>query len=104
MDKNFGKNMSKTLSGKYSEKLLDHAKQYATDALKTTSKGVIQKTAKATGNLIGKNIADRIMKVSKTLKQNNWETITNEHDKEIRKENYVFPEERQRIVDDLRLI
>ena len=38
MDRNVGKNISKTLSSKYSEKLLDHAKESATDALKTTSK------------------------------------------------------------------
>ena len=29
--KNIGKNISKTLSGKYSQKLLDHAKQTAAD-------------------------------------------------------------------------
>ena len=34
--------------GKYSQKLIDHAKQYATDAIKTTSKRAIQKTAEAT--------------------------------------------------------
>ena len=68
---------------KYSQKLLDHPKQSATDALKTTSKRVIQKTAEATGDLISSEIADRITKVSKTLPQNNSETITNEHDKEI---------------------
>ena len=38
MGKNIGKNISKTLSGKYKQKLLDHAKQSATDALKTSSK------------------------------------------------------------------
>ena len=104
MDKNIGKNISKTLSGKYSQKLPDHVKKFATDALKTTSKGVIQKTAKATGNLFGKKIADRITKVAKPLPQNNSETITNEQDKEIPKESYVSPEERQGIIDDLRLI
>ena len=36
--KNIGKNLSKILSGKYCQKLLDHAKKSATDALKTTSK------------------------------------------------------------------
>ena len=41
MGKNIGKNVRKTLSGKYSQKLLDHAKKSATDTLKTTSKGVI---------------------------------------------------------------
>ena len=29
---------------------------------------------------------------------------TNEHDKEMPKGSYIFPEERQKIVDDLRLI
>ena len=34
LGKNNGKNISKNLSGKYSQKRLDHAKQSATDALK----------------------------------------------------------------------
>ena len=42
MGKNIGKNLSKNLSGKNSEKLLDYAKQSATDALKTASKRAIQ--------------------------------------------------------------
>ena len=36
---------------------------HATDALKTTSKGAIQKTVDATGGLIGNKIANRITKV-----------------------------------------
>ena len=51
MDKNIGKNISKNLSGKYCQKLLDHAEQSASDALKTTSKRVIEITAEATGDL-----------------------------------------------------
>ena len=46
MSKNLEKNMSQNLSGKYHQKLIDHARQPATDALKTTSKRVIQKTQK----------------------------------------------------------
>ena len=45
MSKNIGKKISKKLSGRYSrdmlamrQKLLDHAKQYATDSFKTASK------------------------------------------------------------------
>ena len=38
MTNNIGKNISRNLSGKYSQKLLDHAKQSATDAFKTDSK------------------------------------------------------------------
>ena len=70
--------MSKNVSGKYSQKLLDHAKRSATHALKTTSKRVIQKTAETTGDLIGNKIADRITKVLKNSPQNNLERITNE--------------------------
>ena len=84
-------------------KNIDHAKQSSTDALKTTSKRVIQKAAGATSDLIVNKIADRITKVSKTLPQNNSET-TNKHNEEIPKERYVSPEERQEIIDELRLI
>ena len=35
---------------KYSQNLLDHTKQSATDALETTSNRVAQKTAEATGD------------------------------------------------------
>ena len=40
MDKNTGKNISKNLRGKYSQKLLDHAKQPATNALSNVSKKI----------------------------------------------------------------
>ena len=53
------------MSSKYSQKLLNHAKESATDALKTSSKKVIQKTANAAGDLIGNKIVDRITKVPK---------------------------------------
>ena len=37
MSKIIGKKISKTFSGKYSQKLLDHAKHSATDAVRTIS-------------------------------------------------------------------
>ena len=49
-------------------------------------------------------MANKITKISKISKQNNSETVTNEHDKEIPKERYISREERQNIVGDLRLI
>ena len=52
--------------------------------------------------IISKN-ANKITKISKIPQLNNSETVTNEHDKEIAKETYIFPEERQKIFDDLRL-
>ena len=44
------------------------------------------------------------MKVSKKLQKNNSEIVTNENDKEIPKERSISPEERQKILDNLRLI
>ena len=47
MSKSIGKDISKTLSDKYGQKLLDPAKQSATDLIKTVSKGVIQQSSKS---------------------------------------------------------
>ena len=74
------------------------AKQSATDALKTTSKRVIQKTAEAAGDLIDNKIANKITWVSKNSQQNNSKKVTNKNDKEIPKERYISPEERQKIM------
>ena len=79
MGKREGKNISEKLSGKYGQKITDHA----TDALKITSKRVIQKTTEATGDLIGNKIPDKITKISKTSQQNYSETVTNDNDKQI---------------------
>ena len=65
------KNMGKSLSSKYGQKRLDSAKKSTTDAIKTTSKKAIQKTAEATGDLIGNKIADKITSVSKKPSNNN---------------------------------
>ena len=49
----FAKNMSKNLSSKYGQKLLDSAKKPTTGAIKTASKRANQKAAKATsGKLV----------------------------------------------------
>ena len=55
----FAKNMGKTLSNKYGQKLIDRAKKSTTDAIKNASKRAIQRTAEATGDLIGNKIADK---------------------------------------------
>ena len=81
-----GKKISKTLSGKYGQKLLDHAKQSVTDGIKNSLKRVTEKTVEA--------IANRITKASKNSQQNIPETVKNKNDKEIPKERYVSPEER----------
>ena len=49
MGKNVDTNISKNVTGKYSQKLLDHSRQSAANAPRTTSKIVVQKTADSTG-------------------------------------------------------
>ena len=91
---------AKKMNNKYSQKLLDSAKKSRTDAIKTTSKGKIQKIAEATDDLIGNKIADKIKSVSKSS-QNNLNKANNKI--EIPKE-YTSPEKRQQIIDELRLV
>ena len=57
--------MGKNLRNKYGQKFLDSDKKSTTDVIKTVSKRSIQKTAQATGDLIGNEIADKITSVSK---------------------------------------
>ena len=97
----FSKNIGKNLSNKYGQKLLDSAKKSTTDAIETASKRAIQKTAEATGDLIGNKIADKITSISK---KSNKELPNDEKDMEIttHKKRYIPPEERQRIIDELR--
>ena len=103
--KNIGKNATKvaeSMSNKYSQKLLDSAKISTTDAIKTVSKGAIQKTAEATGDLIGNKIADKITSISKS--PNELHSKRDENEIEIPKERYISPEKRQQIIDELRLV
>ena len=79
---------------KYGKKLMDTATKTGMDAAKTASKRVFQKTAEATGDLIGNRTADKITSIGKTK----------EKDK-INKPGdiYIPPEKRQQIINDLKL-
>ena len=74
-----------------------------TDVIKTASKRAIQKTAEATGDLIGNIIADKITSVSKTFSTKlHYTKLQNDnpHDElEVTKKRYISPEERQQIID-----
>ena len=74
------------------QKLINTATKTGIDAPKTASKRVVQKTAKAAGDLIINKIADKITSIGKTKEK------TNKPD-----EIYIPPEKRQQIIDDLRL-
>ena len=59
--------------------------------------------AEATSDLIGNKVASKVTKVSKNSQQNNSKTVRNENDKEIPKERYISPKQRQIIIDELRI-
>ena len=95
------------LSYKYGQTLFDSAKKSTTDAIKTSSKRAIQKAAEATGDLIGNKIADKIISVSTKLHSKKpFNNNNNNEDVELttHKKRYISPEERQQIINELRLV
>ena len=99
--------MGKSLSSKYGQKLLDSTKKSATHAIKTASKRAIQKTAEATSDLIGNKIADKITSVlTKLHSKKPSNNINNDEDVELTtdKKRYISPEEREQIINELRLV
>ena len=94
---------ARSMSNKYRKKLVDTAKKSATDALKTASKRAIQKTAEATGDLVGNKIAHKITSVSKKSTRK-LPTIDEDAELTTPQKRYISPEERQQIIDKLRLV
>ena len=88
--------VAKNLNNKYGQKLADSAKKSATGALKIAGKKKIQKTAKASGDLVGNFIADQFTSISKNPAS---ESHSNAASNKITKERYISPQERQRIID-----
>ena len=74
---------------KYSKSLIDKGIDISKTFAKTAGKRILKKSAEATGDLIGNKIADKIF--AKPIKND----VTNER--------YVSPEERQEIINKLRL-
>ena len=65
-----------------------------------------QKTSEATGDLIGNKTADKITSVSKKstkVLHNNEKTEGEDVERTTHKERYISPEERQQIIDKLKL-
>ena len=85
---------AKNFGNKYGKKLMDTATKTGIDAAKTTSKRIVQKTAEATGDLIGNKMADKITSIGKPKEKEKLKEV---------EEIYIPPEKRQEIIDDLRL-
>ena len=96
--------MVKNVSNKLGQKLLDCAKKSTTDAIKPASKKTIQKAAEATGDLIGNKIADKITNISKKSRELHSQNNEANDEIEIPRERYIFPEKRQQIMDELKLV
>ena len=79
----FAKNMGKSVSSKYGQKLLENAKKSTTEAIKTASKKAIQKTAVATGDLIANKVADKITSASKKSNKTKEDVEITTHKKKI---------------------
>ena len=78
----------------YGKKLMDTPTKTGIDAAKTASKRVVQKTAEATGDLIGNKIADEITSIGKPKEKG--KTKKN-------RRNLHFTRKMATIIDDLRL-
>ena len=94
---------ARSMSNKYGKKLDDTAKKSATDAIKAASERAIQKIAEATGDLVGNKIADKITSVSKKSTKR-LPTINEDAKLTTPRKRYISPEERQQIIDELRLV
>ena len=82
---------ARNFNDKYGKSLMGASKKFA----KTAGKEILKETAKATGDLIGSKIAVKI-----TAKPHNKDEVING----IPKERYISPKERQKIIDELRVV
>ena len=87
---------ARNFSDKYSKSLMDKGINVSKKFAKTAGKRILKKSAEATGDLIGNKIADKITSASKKSQ--------NKVNNGILKERYIPPKERQKIIDELRLI
>ena len=84
----------RNFSDKYTKSLMDKGIDLSKIFAKTAGKKILKETTKATGDLIGNKIADKI-----TAKRHNEDEVNNE----IPKEKNISPKERQKIIDELKL-
>ena len=76
---------------RYSKSLMDKGIDVSKKFAKTAVKKILKETAKATGDLIGNKITSASKKTH------------DEVNNEILKERYISPQDRQKIIDELKL-
>ena len=95
------KNISKNLSGKYSQKFLDHAKQLAKGALKTPWKKWFKKQQQQLVIWFVTRLPIKLQKPQKIhhrLEAVESETDNTGFDKEILKEKHISPEKDRKLL------
>ena len=109
----FSKNIRKSLSSKYGQKLVDSTKKLITETFKTASKkNIIQKATEAAGDLVVNKIAEKITQaVSKTTREApSKSTAPTQIDEKpmqhisIPKRKYMTPENQQQVINELQFI
>ena len=88
---------AKRLSNKYSQKIMDTDKKSTTNAIKTGPQRANQKTAEATGDLVGNKI-DKIITISKKSTKK-LPTIDEDAELSTHKKRYISSKERQQIIE-----
>ena len=86
---------ARNFSDKYSKSLMDKGVYVIKLFAKTTGKKILKETAKATGDLIGNEIADKITSASKK----SHDEVNNV----LPKERYISPKDKQKIINELKL-
>ena len=90
-------------NSKCGKKLTDTAIKTGKDFATIAGRKIVYKSAEETGDLIGNKTADKIM-AKPSKKSQNEEVQSNEVNNEIPKERYISPKERQKVIDELKLI
>ena len=101
-------NMVKKLGEELSKKTMDLAaskifKDTGKKIISTAEKKVINKTAEATGDLIGNKIADKTTNIGNANAKNSNDKKLKEQRGEELEEIYISPEKRAEIIEKLRL-
>ena len=91
---------ARNFGDKYGKKLMDTATKTDKEFTKTAGKKVVHKSAEATGDLVGNNIANKITSIdkSRSKKEKDEDNVIEETQEMI-----IPPEKRKQIIKDLKL-
>ena len=87
---------ARNFSDKYNKSLMNKGIDLSKTFAKTAGKKILKETSKATGDLSGNKIADKI--IAKPSKKSQSVEVING----IPKERYISPKERQKIINELK--